>query len=192
MIRRNNATMTQFRTAASLAGLTAVGLVLAGCAVGPNYARPAVTTTATAFKEAEGWKQAEPSDAVSRSDWWTVFNDPVLNALEAKVLVSNQNLIAAEAAYRQAHALLDQQRSTLFPTVTLTGGDTQSKSASVAFTSSGTAQPGRVINQYTARLGATWSTIPPPRSPPDDPCFAPRGRRLRPGPAVGLQRRTGL
>ncbi len=162
MIRRNNATMTQFRTAASLASLTAVGLVLAGCAVGPDYKRPSVTTTAPAFKEAAGWKQAEPSDAVTRQDWWKAFNDPALNDLEAKVSVSNQNLAAAEAAYRQASALLDQQRATIFPTVTLTGGDTQSKSAAISglgsTTSSvgGSSTAGRTINQYSAKLGATW------------------------------------
>ena len=131
----NKATMTlaPFRPFASLAcqklfGLTAVGLVLAGCAVGPNYVRPSVTAP-MAYKEAAGWKPAEPSDAAPRADWWTLFNDPILNDLEAKVEVNNQNLIAAEAAYRQARALLDQQRATIFPSVNLTGSATEAKNA---------------------------------------------------------------
>ncbi|MGZ3273385.1 MAG: efflux transporter outer membrane subunit [Caulobacteraceae bacterium] len=149
------------RLPASLAGFTALSLVLAGCAVGPNYARPAPLANGAAapkaFKEAEGWKQAEPSDAVSRQDWWKVFNDPVLDALEAKVLVSNQNLAQSEAAYRQAVALLDQQRASLFPTITGTGSGTNSKSPSGFTTSSGAiGAGGRPIQTYTARLGLSW------------------------------------
>jgi NodT family efflux transporter outer membrane factor (OMF) lipoprotein len=156
----NKATMTfaRFRPLAPLACLTAVGLVLAGCAVGPNYSRPSVTTP-MAFKEAEGWKPAEPSDAAPRADWWTLFNDPILNDLEAKVEVNNQNLIAAEAAYRQAVATLDQQRATIFPSVNLTGSATQSRSApGSAAVNGGTvvAGGGKTVDTYTARLGASW------------------------------------
>jgi NodT family efflux transporter outer membrane factor (OMF) lipoprotein len=156
----NKATMT-FAPFRPFACLTAIGLILAGCAVGPNYSRPSVTTP-VAFKEVEGWKAAEPSDAAPRADWWVLFNDPILNDLEAKVEVNNQNLIAAEASYRQARALLDQQRATLFPSVNLTGSATEAKSApgsSVATgPSSGTSVNtlGRPVDTYTARLGATW------------------------------------
>ena len=93
---------------------------LAGCEVGPNYQRPA-TPTPPAYKEVEGWTTAQPSDAADKSDWWTMFSDPVLNDLEQRVNVSNQTLAAAEAAYRQAHALVAQQRAALFPTVSLNG-----------------------------------------------------------------------
>ena len=156
----NKATMTlaPFRP---LACLTAIGLVLAGCAVGPNYSRPSVTTP-TAFKEAEGWKPAEPSDAAPRADWWVLFNDPVLNDLEAKVEVNNQNLIAAEASYRQARALLDQQRATLFPSVNLSASATDAKSAIGSSVSTGPSTGtsvstlGRPVTTYSARLGATW------------------------------------
>ncbi|MGZ6013693.1 MAG: efflux transporter outer membrane subunit, partial [Caulobacteraceae bacterium] len=145
----------------ALIPLAFAGLVLSGCMVGPNYSRPnAVSSTQTlppAFKEADGWKQAEPSDAVSRQDWWKVFNDPVLDALEAKVLVSNQNLAQSEASYRQAVALLDQQRATLFPTVNLTGSATDSKSASGFTSSTGFASPAsKAVQTYTTRLGLTW------------------------------------
>ena len=162
----NKATMTlaPFRSFTPLAcrklfGLTAVGLILSGCAVGPNYARPSVTTP-MAYKEADGWKPAEPSDTAPRADWWALFNDPILNDLEAKVEVNNQNLIAAEAAYRQARALLDQQRATIFPSVNLTGSATQAKSAIGSGTTVGgntvVASGGKAVDTYTARLGATW------------------------------------
>jgi NodT family efflux transporter outer membrane factor (OMF) lipoprotein len=149
------------RLPASLAGLTALSLVLAGCAVGPNYHRPDALAKGVAmpqaFKEADGWKQAEPADAVSRQDWWKVFGDPVLDELEAKVLVSNQNLAQSEAAYRQAAALLEQQRAGLFPTITGTGSGTNSKSPSGFTTASGAlGGGGRPIQTYTARVGMTW------------------------------------
>lgn len=149
------------RAIRSLSGLTAVGLILAGCAVGPNYSRPPAAEP-TAFKEAEGWTQATPSDAVDKGNWWTVFNDPVLNDLETKVDVSNQNLKAAEAAYRQSLAVLDEQRATLFPTVSLTGSATRSKSTSLGSSAGPTGAAGgstfstRPVNAYTARLGASW------------------------------------
>jgi NodT family efflux transporter outer membrane factor (OMF) lipoprotein len=141
--------------------LAAVGLVLAGCAVGPNYKRPAALpqaeATPPAFKEAEGWKQAEPSDAVSRQDWWKVFNDPVLDGLESQVLVSNQNLAQAEAAYRQAKATLDQQRAALFPTVNLGASATQSQSPSGFTGAQGALSPAsRPIDIYTTSLGLSW------------------------------------
>jgi NodT family efflux transporter outer membrane factor (OMF) lipoprotein len=159
-LNKANMTCHRLRLPASLAGMTALGLVLAGCAVGPDYKRPAPMPHAApppaAFKEAEGWKQAEPSDAISRKDWWTVFNDPVLDELEAKVVVSNQNLAQSEAAYRQAMATLDQQRATIFPTINGTGSGTRSQSPAGFTNSAGALGGARPINTYTARVGLTW------------------------------------
>jgi len=132
---------------------------LAGCAVGPNYARPSAPLSPT-FKEAAGWSPAAPADTLDRGDWWTLFGDPVLNGLEEKVQVSNQNIIAAEAAYRNARAVVSEQRASLFPTVTLNGSGTTS--------GGGAGSRGSVINgntvssgggqttQYRASLGGTW------------------------------------
>src|SRR2546426_11071340 len=78
--------------------------ILAGCAVGPDYRRPA-TAVAEEFKEApDGWKQAQPRDEVERGKWWEVFGDAQLNALIEKIDVSNQTLAASEAQYRQGPA----------------------------------------------------------------------------------------
>lgn len=98
----------------------ACAFALGSCVVGPDYQRP-MAEVPSAYKEAAGWAPARPSDAADRSDWWTVFNDPVLDDLEGSVRVSNQNLKAAEAAYNQALALVSLQRAALFPTVALTG-----------------------------------------------------------------------
>jgi len=137
---------------------------LAGCEVGPNYHRPPVTTP-TQFKEADGWTPAAPADGVDRGDWWSMFNDAELNTLEQKVAVSNQNLAAAEAAYRQARALVAEDRAALFPTVDLTGsangsGSHQTIAAIPAGQPGGptTAQTvGVTTHNYQATIGATWA-----------------------------------
>src|SRR6202171_2428832 len=92
-------------------------LQLSGCTVGPNYHPPAVQTP-PAYKEVGDWKPAQPNDQNLGGTWWTIFKDPQLDALELQVNVSNQNLKAAEAQYRQARAVLRYYRADYFPTVT--------------------------------------------------------------------------
>src|ERR1700740_480823 len=91
---------------------------LGGCAVGPDYARPS-TAVAPAYKEQSGkapaWNPAQPADLAPRGDWWALFNDPTLNGLEARVAISNQNVVAAEAAHRQAEALVGEPAPRLCP-----------------------------------------------------------------------------
>jgi NodT family efflux transporter outer membrane factor (OMF) lipoprotein len=70
------------------------------------------------FKESDGWKTAQPSDQALRGNWWEIFGDPQLNALEEEVTVSNQNLKVAEARFRQARAMIRFNRSAEFPTIT--------------------------------------------------------------------------
>ena len=118
----------QFQTLALVLALAAFTLLGAGCAVGPNYQRPTVPEVGT-FKEANGWVQAVPADALERGPWWQLFNDPVLNDLAGRVEVSNQNVAAAVASYAQAQALVSQQRAALFPSLSLNGGATRSAGA---------------------------------------------------------------
>ncbi len=88
--------------------------LLNGCAVGPDYVRPK-TETPAAFKEAPGWKVAAPRDVQIKGAWWEIYDNPELNALEEQVNVSNQNIVAAEAQFRQAAALVQAARAALFP-----------------------------------------------------------------------------
>lgn len=104
---------------------TAIAVLAAGCVVGPNYARPPVVAPA-AYKENADWKVAEPRDDTLRGTWWRLFGDPRLDALEEQVSLSNQNLVVAEATYRQARALVRQARAAFFPTVTAGVGYTRS------------------------------------------------------------------
>ena len=99
--------------------------LLAACSVGPDYQRPAAEV-APAFKEAafqpqDGWKPSLPSDAASRGAWWSIYADPLLDSLERQVDISNQNLKASEAAYRQASAVVRGAQAGLFPTLNATG-----------------------------------------------------------------------
>jgi len=99
-------------------------LQICGCTVGPTYKRPTAEVP-TAYKELGNWKQAQPNDQNLGGNWWEMFQDPQLNALEAEVNVSNQNLKAAEAQYTQARALVRYNRAAYFPT--LTGGANASR-----------------------------------------------------------------
>ncbi len=92
-------------------------LALASCTVGPNYARPTAPAP-VAFKESEGWKIAQPGDGRIPEAWWQLFDDPQLTDLEARVTISNQNLIAAEAQVRQAKALVRAAQAGYYPGVT--------------------------------------------------------------------------
>jgi len=97
--------------------LAVAAFQLAGCTVGPKYQRPAAEVP-PAYKEVGDWKPAQPNDQKLDGNWWEIFQDSQLNALEAQVNVSNQNLKAAEAQYTQARALVRYQRADYFPTIT--------------------------------------------------------------------------
>lgn len=144
----------------------AAAAALAGCAVGPDYVRP-TTPAAAAYKEQapqQGWAPARPGQLAPAKDWWTVFEDPTLSALAARVAVSNQNVAAAEAAFRQARAMVREQRAALFPTVGLDFGATRSGSGrGTVVTSPGgggtgvvTGGAGGASTSYRGNLNASW------------------------------------
>ncbi|MEN6441564.1 MAG: efflux transporter outer membrane subunit [Syntrophobacter sp.] len=108
-------------------------LILSACTVGPNYVKPEMKTP-VAYKETGEWKVAEPRDHLNRGAWWEVFNDPQLSALEEQVDISNQNLVAAEAQYRQALALVKVARAGYFPV--LNAGASASRSQTPGSTGS--------------------------------------------------------
>src|ERR1700733_11483417 len=85
-------------------------LSFAGCAVGPKYKTPTAPVT-PAYKEMGDWKTAQPSDQNLGGNWWELFHDPQLNALEQQINVSNQNIRAAVAQYQQARAVLRYNRA---------------------------------------------------------------------------------
>ena len=104
--------------------LSVATILLAGCMVGPNYVKPS-TPMAPSFKEEaanssqanDGWKPAQPDDQAPRGNWWEIYDDPQLNALEAQIDSANQTLKAAEANYREARAAIRVSRSAEAPTI---------------------------------------------------------------------------
>ncbi|MGD0647644.1 MAG: efflux transporter outer membrane subunit [Acidobacteriaceae bacterium] len=103
---------------------------LAGCMVGPKYKAPSVPTApafkelspsadSSAFKENADWQTAKPQDTIPRGDWWTLFQDDGLNALEPQVASANQTLRIAEANLRAARGNLRVQNANKYPTVGL-------------------------------------------------------------------------
>lgn len=87
----------------------AAGLALAGCTVGPDYARPPVTLPDTMI----GAAGASLGDV----GWRSVFPDPVLQALITEALVANRDLVRATYRIEEAAALLGITRSQYFPTL---------------------------------------------------------------------------
>jgi NodT family efflux transporter outer membrane factor (OMF) lipoprotein len=97
--------------------LAIANLALSGCAVGPKYHVPNAPAP-PAYKEIGDWKPAQPNDQNLGGEWWKIFQDPQLDALELQINVSNQNLQAAEAQNRQARTALRYNRADYYPTVT--------------------------------------------------------------------------
>ncbi len=97
--------------------IASTGLLASACTVGPDYVRPTITVPKV-YKEAPpGWRIAQPADRGQRGPWWKMFHDPELDRLEEDAARENQSIIAADAHYRQALAVVDQNVASLFPIV---------------------------------------------------------------------------
>jgi NodT family efflux transporter outer membrane factor (OMF) lipoprotein len=106
------------RTSLRVASLSLLGVILAGCNFAPDY-KPPETPAPVAYKEeapgAGNWRIAEPADAAPRGPWWTLFRDPQLDALEARVADSNQDIKAAFARFLQARDSSAIARAQYYP-----------------------------------------------------------------------------
>src|SRR5271168_2207326 len=133
---------------------------LCGCTVGPDYERPDAPVPA-AYKEAwkpgpieKGWSPSRPTDAIDRGAWWSIYHDPVLDGLERQIDVSNQNLKAAEAAFREAEAAVAAARAQFFPSSRLSGSAARTRSSGNAAPQAGFG--GGISSQYIAETTASW------------------------------------
>jgi multidrug efflux system outer membrane protein len=98
------------------------GLLLTGCAVGPNYQRPAVQTPQS-FRAPEPLP-APRAESLADLQWWVVFKDEKLQEMVRTALVQNYDLRDAVARVEAARANLGATRSNQFPQVSA-GGDVQ-------------------------------------------------------------------
>ncbi|MGF6596375.1 NodT family efflux transporter outer membrane factor (OMF) lipoprotein [Paraburkholderia sp. GAS448] len=139
------------------AAAATLAVALAGCAVGPDYKRPAVSVPESYKEAADGWKVAQPADQNDRGAWWTIYNDPQLNALQDKLNQSNQTVAQFAAAYRQARALVGEARAAYFPVISAAASETrQGSSSHVNSSSTSGASPSSIGNSYNLNLDATW------------------------------------
>jgi NodT family efflux transporter outer membrane factor (OMF) lipoprotein len=140
-------------------GVLAASLaLLAGCMMGPDYVRP-VAPAPAAYKEAAGWKVAQPSDDAPRGNWWEAFGDPDLDALVTQVDISNQTVQAAEARVREASAATQAARAALFPVVSGNASAVRSSrgaGTTNSTTTGGNSTVGSVTNSYNVALDASW------------------------------------
>ncbi len=109
----------------AIAAVAGMLVIFTGCAVGPDYVKPEDEVPA-AYKEGAEWKVAQPQEAVVRGAWWKIFQDHQLDALEEQVNISNQNVAAAEAQFRQARAAVQAARAGYFPNVAMGAQATRS------------------------------------------------------------------
>ncbi|KXV23704.1 secretion protein [Gluconobacter japonicus] len=132
---------------------------LSGCMVGPNYHRPSAVISAH-FKEAPppaGWNKAQPDLALMpKGDWWTIFNDPLLNDLEERVATSNQSLKEYEAQYRKAAATINSIKASLYPTLSGNFSFNRNSQGSSATSTSG----GFTYSSSQSYTSNTWATGP--------------------------------
>ena len=125
---------------------------LSACALGPDYQRPELDVPEQ-YRQVQGWKPAAPADALERGAWWSLYDDWELDALVERLNVSNQNLAAAEAQYRQARALVRGARAAFYPTVS--AGAEVGRSSIGSGSQQGVTSDSR-RDSYDANLGLNW------------------------------------
>jgi NodT family efflux transporter outer membrane factor (OMF) lipoprotein len=142
-------------------------LLLTGCMVGPKYQAPSPSAAATAppvtykesttqFQDTEGWKVAQPQDAMLHGKWWEIYNDPELNTLEEKLNIDNQNIRQFFENFMTARTLIAEAHSQLLPTVGTSLSYSASRSSS-NLTNSPNANTGRVSSIGSLPFDVTWA-----------------------------------
>ncbi|MDB5701554.1 MAG: hypothetical protein JWL66_1753 [Sphingomonadales bacterium] len=131
--------------------LLLVATALAGCTVGPNYARPQIALTPRFMATTE---IATSTD----TDWWRSFHDPLLSALVAKTVAGNTDLAQARARIDQSRALAKAAGAALLPTLDATGDLTstsQSLETPIGHVSNVLGLP-RGYTEYGVGARASW------------------------------------
>jgi NodT family efflux transporter outer membrane factor (OMF) lipoprotein len=149
-------------------------VLFAGCSFAPHYEKPKTEVpgaykelTPAQAKETDGWKQAEPNDTAIRGQWWEMFQQPELSALEEQVTVTNNQTLAAELQnFFIARDIMKETRSELFPTVSAAPSGSVSRSSlrtpvgsGISGTSTGTtggSSANQTIYAYSLPLDASW------------------------------------
>lgn len=106
---------------------------LAACDLAPDY-HPAQFVVPDSWHGSGPFQVATPQDGILRSDWWTLYNDPILNDLEKRVEALNPDLQAQAEIFTQARTLAVEAESSLFPQLGMAvGGSNNKRSANNLF-----------------------------------------------------------
>lgn len=142
-----------------------VAVLMAGCAVGPDYHRPPAP-------DVKGYTSAplparispgETTDVSSQqfvqgmdipAQWWTLFHSPALNRLVEQALKANPNLAAAQAALRQAQENAAAAEGALFPSINANASATRQKNSGAQFGQ--TNNPGNTFTLYNASVSVSY------------------------------------
>lgn len=124
--------------------------LLSGCAI-THVEPPKPAPAPTQFKETGLWQHATPATATVPDDWWTLFNDPVLNDLQQRLLIGNENLKTVATQVANARALLAAADVAWLPTLSATGSGTRSKTGS-----SNNVVVHNINNSASVGLNASW------------------------------------
>lgn len=136
--------------------LLAASALLAGCAAGPDYKKPAVEVPVSWQLDAP-WREATPTDAADKGPWWLRFGDPQLDALEQKALAGNATLDVAIARLTQARASLGGAEASLYPQLGLTTRASRLKiSANRPLTNYAVPNQETVQNDFALLLNASY------------------------------------
>jgi outer membrane protein, multidrug efflux system len=145
-------------------GIRLFPLLLAGCAVGPNYHRPEPLGTnvvppcysGTMPTNTSIWKPARPSAHLPRGAWWEVFGDPELNRLEVLATANNQQLAAAYANLQQARALVGVARADFWPQISAPPEATRQRISANQSLGAASSSRGTTFNTFSVPLDAAW------------------------------------
>lgn len=126
--------------------LLASALALGGCAV-TKVDPPAAAPAPTQFKETGLWQRGTASPEAVPDAWWTLFKDPVLEDLQQRLVLGNENLKASAAQVASARAVLEASRSAMLPTLSAGLSGTRSEAAGSNSSPS---------NSYSLSTTASW------------------------------------
>jgi multidrug efflux system outer membrane protein len=129
--------------------------LLAGCAVGPDYQKPAVPTP-LAYAETGPWTVAVPKDALPKDGWWTIFGDPELDRLESQAGAGSLTARAALSRFDQACAVARVSRASLFPALAANFAPDRSHYSGNRETSPGSAHPAYTSNSLDAEVDLSY------------------------------------
>ncbi|WP_157219114.1 efflux transporter outer membrane subunit [Flavisphingomonas formosensis] len=131
-----------------IVGSILLTLTMAGCAVGPNYERPAIRASAAGPFVSSA--PATSPEAPVPADWWRLYDDPVLDGLIERALVANTDLRVAAANLGRARAALGEARAARLPATQSSGGASYGDATTSSYT------PGEDQWTYTAGLSVSW------------------------------------